>query len=262
MAETEDLIVDVHVHHRWTELDAPPWAQIEATLDAAGRCGIAKLGLLGTGGASGVDPSREAISICNTAGGMITRRFPDTTFSLCYINPAHDPVFIGDEVRRSVEEYDMRGIKLWIAVNARDKRLDPVMEAAIRHDIPVFFHSWYKTVSWVYNESSPADMRDLALRFPEATIAMLHLPGGRERGVLDVADLPNVYVDTSGSQPDRGFVEYAVAHLGADRVLYGSDAPGRDFIPQLAKVTGATIDAAAKTKIMGTNAVKLLKLNH
>src|SRR5690606_19281983 len=108
------------------------------------------------------DPTPEAIRICNTAGGEIARRYPDAYFSLCYLNPAHDPAFIADEVRRCVEEYAMRGIKLWIAVNARDKRLDPVMQAALRHDIPVFFHAWYKTVNWVYNESSPADIRDLA----------------------------------------------------------------------------------------------------
>lgn len=78
--------------------------------------------------------------------------------------------------------------------------------------------------------------------------------------MLDIADLPNVNVDTSGSQPDRGFVEFAVRHLGPERVIYGSDAPIRDFPSQLAKVQGATLDQAAKAKILSENAARLLNL--
>ena len=255
------MIVDAHVHHTWADPAAPPWAQTHATVDLARRAGIDWIVLLGTYSFHGVDPTPTQIRQSNDHAAQIVAAHPDHVVSLCYLNPAHDPAWIDEELDRCVTDYAMRGIKLWIAVNARDKRLDPVMQAALRHDIPVFFHAWYKTVNWVYNESSPADIRDLALRHPDAKLVMLHMPGGRERGVLDVADLSNVYVDTSGSQPDRGFVEYALHHLGADRILYGSDAPGRDFIPQLAKVTAATIDPEAKTKILGTNAIKLLKLD-
>ena len=81
-----------------------------------------------------------------------------------------------------------------------------------------------------------------------------------ERGVLDIHDLPNVYVDTSGSQPDAGFVEFAVEQLGAERILYGSDAPIRDYASQLAKVTGARISDRERQRILGENAARLLNL--
>jgi uncharacterized protein len=254
------MIIDAHVHHHWSEVDAPPWPHIEATVSLAQRAGIHKLGLLGTYSLHGVDPTPIQIRTSNSNAAKIVARYPDTVYSLCYLNPAHDPRFIEEEVDRCVGEAGMKGIKQWIAVNARDERMAAVMEGAARHNVPVFFHAWYKTIQRVYHESSPADIRDLALRYPHVTIVMLHLIGGRERGVLDVKDLPNVYIDTSGSQPEAGYVEFAVAHLGAARLIFGSDAPLRDYGTQLAKVTGAHIDAADKAKILGQNAVALLGL--
>jgi predicted TIM-barrel fold metal-dependent hydrolase len=50
----------------------------------------------------------------------------------------------------------------------------------------------------------------------------------------------------------------AVRELGAERVLYGSDAPGRSFASQLAKVHGADIPEDAKRLILGENLKRLL----
>ena len=78
--------------------------------------------------------------------------------------------------------------------------------------------------------------------------------------MLDIADLPNVLVDTSGSQPEAGMVEYAVRHLGAERVVYGSDWPIRDFGTQVARVLSAEISDEAKELILRGNAARVLGL--
>jgi len=49
-----------------------------------------------------------------------------------------------------------------------------------------------------------------------------------------------------------------VKELGADRVLYGSDAGGRSFASQLAKVKDADVTEEAKKKILGENLKRLL----
>jgi predicted TIM-barrel fold metal-dependent hydrolase len=54
-------------------------------------------------------------------------------------------------------------------------------------------------------------------------------------------------------------VEMAVRELGAARVIYGSDAGGRSFASQLAKVRGADIPDGAKTLILRENLRRLLK---
>jgi len=51
----------------------------------------------------------------------------------------------------------------------------------------------------------------------------------------------------------------AVRELGAERVLYGSDAGGRSFASQLAKVYGAEIPDAARRLIFAGNLKRLLR---
>ena len=90
---------------------------------------------------------------------------------------------------------------------------------------------------------------------------MAHMTGVGRRGVQDVEDLPNVYVDTSGGWYDSEMAEYAVRHVGQDRVLYGSDYPGRDYAPQVGRVEGANLPPEIKEKVLWRNAAALLKLD-
>ena len=71
---------------------------------------------------------------------------------------------------------------------------------------------------------------------------------------------PNVCFDMSGFDPERDIVEKAVEVLGAERIFFGSDAPGRSYAAQLAKVQYADISERDKGLIMGENAVRLLDL--
>ena len=90
---------------------------------------------------------------------------------------------------------------------------------------------------------------------------MAHLVGCGFRGVLAVKDLPNVFVDTSGAFPEEGLIEYAVEHLGAERVLYGSDLPIRENAVKIGSILGAAIPAEAKRQIFYGNTARLLHLN-
>ena len=67
-----------------------------------------------------------------------------------------------------------------------------------------------------------------------------------------------VAADLAGGDPTAGFTEMAVRELGAERVLYGSDAGGRSFASQLAKVYGARISRDDKRLILGGNLKRLL----
>ncbi len=251
-------IIDVHVHHRWGGEEECPTAELERTKRLAQMSGISSILLLGAVLSIPPSPSPEQIQVSNSNTLRIMERDPDFFWGACYLNPAHSPAFIRSEARRCVEA-GMLALKLWIAVKASDPRFDPVMEAAAELEVPVFIHAWYKTTGNLEQESNGADIAHLARRFPNVDIALLHLPGVKYRGVADVKDLPNVWVDTSGGQPEADIVEYAVRHLGADRLLYGSDAPGRHYGTQLGRVAGAAISAEDKEKILWRNALTLLK---
>ena len=65
----------------------------------------------------------------------------------------------------------------------------------------------------------------------------------------------HVYVDVSGSNLDDGQVEYAIAELGARRVLFGTDGT---MTGSVGKVLDATITEEERELIFWGNAERLL----
>jgi predicted TIM-barrel fold metal-dependent hydrolase len=84
--------------------------------------------------------------------------------------------------------------------------------------------------------------------------------GDWHRAVAVAKMHPNLLLDTASSQIDNGMIEYAVAEIGAEKILFGSDMPLLDPHTQLAKVRGAEISREDQAKILGGNLVRLLGL--
>lgn len=253
-------IIDIHTHLSARGSEPNP-DELAVAARLAKHYGISRLVLLGNlTSVGGPDPTPEDIITINTHTLRAMNLYPQLYVGFCYLNPSHPPSFIEEEIHRCVEAGGMRGIKLWIAVKATDRRLDPIMASAQELRVPVLHHAWYKQTHYEFNESTPAEIAALARRWPKVKIVMAHLVGGGERGVLDVADLPNVLIDTSGSQPEAGLVELAVQRLGPERVLYGSDWPLRDLGTQIGRVLGAGLTGSEQHQILYENAAWLLRL--
>jgi predicted TIM-barrel fold metal-dependent hydrolase len=178
-------------------------------------------------------------------------------FGFVYLNPKHVEASL-DEIERCITHGPMVGVKLWVAEKCSSKSLDPIVERAQQLKAVVFQHTWFKTGGNQVGESSPLDLADLAARHPNATIICGHTGGDWERGIRAIRPFKNVWTDLAGADPTNGITEMAVRELGADRVLYGSDAGGRSFASQLAKVHGANIPDGAKKLIFGENLKRLL----
>ena len=253
--------IDIHVHIA-DSLGQPTPEVLGRALRLANHHGIGQLVHLGnmTAFDATPDPSPELIGKTNDYTLAAMALHPGIIVGFCYVNPANPKSFTQNEIARCIGEGGMRGIKLWVAVNAQDERLDPIMELASEYGVPILHHAWYKQTLYAHNESTPADVAHLARRFPGVPIIMAHPAGGGARGVLDIVDVPNVLVDTSGGQPESDLVEYAVAQLGAERVVFGSDVPGRGFGPQLGRVLGARISEQDRELILYGNAARLLRL--
>ena len=252
------MIVDAHVH---IGRSFAAWRTDDADADlvtTAREVGIDRM-LVSSLGDTGyiAYPTPDEMRAANDHVLEATARFPGFVFGLCYVTPEHTDAAL-DEIRRCVEDGPMVGIKLWIARKASDPSVDPILDAAERLGVPVLQHAFYKTPGNLPDESDAADVARLAARHPGAIIQMAHLYGVGERGVQDIAPYPNVLLDTSGSDPESGLLDYAVDCLGAERILFGSDAPGRDFAIQLAKVAGAGLTDAQRGLILGGNAARML----
>jgi predicted TIM-barrel fold metal-dependent hydrolase len=106
--------------------------------------------------------------------------------------------------------------------------------------------------------STPSELVELAIKFPEYAFVCAHAGGEWEKGIRAVADYPNILVETSGFDATAGFIEMAVRELGPERIIFGSHLPSRSLGTELSKVTAAVVDESAKFQILGENFRRLL----
>lgn len=248
---TYNNIFDIHVHLLG---DSPLDGEFLAYAKSHGmRFGISCLGPYGE------MIAQPTIDECRQSNDMVARlcrEHRDLAYGFSYVNPVHGEAAV-DEIRRCLD-IGMVGIKLWLGCPCNDERVFPIAEEAIRRNIPILQHTWIRD-PMLPGESSPWDVAELAQRYPEVTIIMAHMAYRWRQGVQVVKDLPNVLVDCSGGDTELGQIEHAVEILGAERVLFGSDAPGRDILLQLSKVTCSEISEEHKVMILRSNAERLLK---
>ena len=260
-APANDAVIDVHTHPVFFGEGAEP-AALRALVQRARKQGIVHMVALGDVLKFGRLPTEEQVRAINdeTAAGVALA--PDMFSGFCMVNPVLGERHVTREIDRGVTELGLVGIKLEFSNNARDEGLmAPVMAAAARHGIPVLQHSWSQTnIRERSFHSDPEDTCLLARRHPEVNSIMAYLTGCGFRGVRAARGLRNVWVDTSGAAPEAGLVEYAVETLGADRVLYGSDRPIRDFPVAIGRISGSAIPRSAQRAILHDNARRLLRL--
>ncbi|MCB1243879.1 MAG: amidohydrolase family protein [Verrucomicrobiales bacterium] len=183
---------------------------------------------------------------------------PDQLTGFVYLSGEHVAASL-EELNRCVRDGPMRGIKLWVARRCSDPAMDPIFRRAEELNVVVFQHTWLKVSGQLPGESTPDDVAALGARFPGMKLICGHAGGDWERGIAAIRQHPQIHLGIGGSDPTAGFVEMAVRELGAARIVWGSDAPGRSFASQLAKVSGARIDEAAKRLILGDNLARLLQ---
>lgn len=180
------------------------------------------------------------------------RHRPDRAFGFVYLNPNHVDQSVA-ELDRCVAEGPMIGIKLWIAMRCNHENLDPIVRRAVELEAPVLQHVYRRVGENQPGESSPSDLAELAARHPDAQFIAAHTGADWEKGIRAIRPTQNVWAEISGSDPTAGMVEMAVRELGAERVIYGSDAAGRSFASQLAKVYGADVPESDKGLMLGGN---------
>ena len=206
---------------------------------------------------NGFFPSVDEIDSMNREVYLFTKEHPECVSGYGYLSQEHDNSL--PTLRRGIEDYGMIGAKIWVSEKCDSPKVDCLAEALIGYGKPLLIHSFKKSRGQVANESTATNIRALALRYPDLDIIMAHVDGNCYEGVECIRDLKNVYVDVSGSTARRGEVEYAVRHLGEDRVLFGSDMTGCSFAIPYGKVLDARVCDEAKKKILYKNSLTLFK---
>lgn len=250
------MIWDIHTHLGGVDGRTPD-ERMANLLRYADRLDIERVTLM-MGYPFLVDPSPDQLRQQNDQVLQALTHYHDRAFGFVYLSGKHPEVSLR-EIERCIVKGPMVGIKLWVARRAHEPELDALIERAIALKAPILQHTWFKAQGKnLVGESTSSDLALLARRHPKAQFICGHTGGDWPLGIRAVQSIPNIVVETSGSDPTTGFVEMAVRELGADRVLFGSDAGGRSFASQLAKVKGANIPAADQTRILHENAKRIL----
>jgi predicted TIM-barrel fold metal-dependent hydrolase len=223
-------LVDVHAHFLHERCGRSDWGQRNAARLAAGaRIGITVhlASVLGSWGHTSPTyfPSPTDLTTGNEAMRTLARAHPGLVRGYVTVNPNY-PEHAVAEIERGLAA-GMVGVKLAASRRASDPLLDGVAEVAAARRVPVLQHIWQRRTREVSGQeiSDALDLAVLARRHPTVPFILAHIGGGGdwEHSLRALADVPNVWVDLSGSGVDRGMLERCVESVGAARLLWGTD---------------------------------------
>lgn len=262
--------------HEWSTDPSEPLAsndeEFEAYLDRwvqeVDRYGLRRMNFVSAGG--------------NDRLADLVRRHPGkfTGFAHHRLEPGSH-----EELKRSVLELGLRGFKQLgprTDYAFEDPALRPTWEFLAEHKLPALIHFGFLGRGGGVVEHprmSPLSLFETARDFPDINFIIPHFGAGYFRELLAMCwSLPNIYIDTSGSNQWMRWMPYeltleglfrkAVETVGAERIVFGSDSSAfprgfavRYLQDQLRACYTLGFSQDQVDAIFGGNAAKLLKLD-
>ena len=250
-------LIDVHAHFFFDGCGRGDWDALNRSRFRGGdRMGITVhiASILGSWGRFSPTyfASPADTTLGNDAMRAIATAHADRVRWYAAVNP-NDTTHALAEIDRCVAAGAI-GVKLAAARRADDPLLDPVADRAAAGGLPILHHIWqHRRRHWPSQDASDgADLARLASRHPSATFILAHIGGGGDyrHTFAAVSDVPNIYLDLSGSGVDRGMLDDAYAAVGASRLLWGADITLCTGLAKLwaLEVIGLTSDEMADVK--------------
>jgi predicted TIM-barrel fold metal-dependent hydrolase len=244
-------VFDAHGHlGSWTAfwLPRPGVASLLEVMDRCGVDGMALSSLLGIG----PDPrtgNAEAITAVDASEGRLH----------CYLVAAPHRPQDEEFLESSLSLPGVVGLKVHPDTHTLpvdDGAYRWVFRLAERTGSPVLAHSFAGT-PW----SDPLRFEAVAEAFPTVRIILAHAgvtPVGFRRAIEVCDRHEQLVVDTCGSYMTGDWIRRLVGELGAERVLYASDAPFIDLRYGLGRVLGAGLPTHELDLVLAGNARRLL----
>ncbi|HYX81349.1 MAG TPA: amidohydrolase family protein [Gemmatimonadales bacterium] len=224
------MLIDVHAHFFHERTPRADWRERnQSRLTAGEKIGITAhvASIVGSFGFTSPTyfPSPRDVTVGNDALLALQRAHPSRIRGYVSVNPNYT-AHARAEILRCLDA-GMIGIKLAASRRADDPLLDPIAALARERHVPVLQHIWqHRRRDWPGQEASDAvELCILARRHPNVAFILAHIGGGGDwlHSLHVVQDVPNVYVDLSGSGVDGGMLDACIASVGVDRLLWGCD---------------------------------------
>ena len=254
--------IDAHAHVGFEPGDE------EKLIEFADRLGIEKLCISRPiTNFSGTEPEGpEQVRECNDLIIKAVKQYPDRFIGFLTLNPIYQKESL-DEIDRCVD-HGMAGYKGYTQVKINDPLYYPIIEKFIDLKMIVSMHAFCQLGLGGYrmkydigkapHTSIPEDFVDIARRYPEAMFQFAHIGGGGdwEYECKAFKDIPNIYVDTSGSNNEEHMINFALRHLGEDRMFFGTDS---SYYQGVGKIMAADLSKAQLKKIFFENYNSILR---
>jgi predicted TIM-barrel fold metal-dependent hydrolase len=188
----------------------------------------------------------------------LTRRYPDDIIGYATIDPKKSDDYEAD-IRLCHDVYGFPGLKPY---NPR---------VGLPYNSPLY-DTWYRKGNEIgafvklhqtaIGDEYLAEIAEISERYPNMNYLLAHSAWTWEvaRSRVDlVKSRSNVYLDLTFTSVLHGVIEYFVDEGLEDRVLFCTDAPMRDPIPQFGWVAYSRIPESIKEKILGGNMLGVLR---
>ncbi|MEO6444136.1 MAG: amidohydrolase family protein [Gemmatimonadaceae bacterium] len=257
-------LIDVHAHFFQAGCGRHDWDALNTSrLRGGARIGITwhVASVLGSWGATSpvYFQSPRDTAAGNDAMLALQRGHAGVVRSYVAVNP-NDTAAACIEIDRCVP-LGAVGLKLAAARRCDDPLLDPVIERARHHGLPVLHHIWqHRTRHWPSQDiSDGADLAVLAQRHPAVSFILAHIGGGGDYAhtFAAVRDVPNIFLDLSGSGTDRGMLDDALQAVGPRRLLWGADITLCTGLAKLWALEAVGLDDAQLAGVRWANAARI-----
>ena len=261
-----DIMQDV-MRYRKFDAHCHPESDLRKQIELADRLGITRMQISKpVTNFSGTEPEGpEEVRKNNDMVLRAMKAFPGRFIGFFTLNPAYQKESL-EEMKRCVD-LGMAGYKGYTQVKVNDPLYYPIIEKLTDLNMIVFMHGFCQLGMGGYrmkydigrfpNTTIPEDMVEAASRYPEATFHFAHIGGGGdwEYECKSFRDYPNIYVDASGSNNEENMIDFAIRHLGEDRILFGTDSC---YEANVAKILASNATDEQKNKIFFDNYNRLL----
>jgi predicted TIM-barrel fold metal-dependent hydrolase len=194
-------------------------------------------------------PADKFIAVYNAEGNdevlAAAKAHPGRFIPFATINP-----WYGDlaELERAFD-LGAAGLKLHPPVQGfqiTDAIVFPVVETAVERGKPIYFHTGTAVCS------SPYQLTELAMRYPEGRFIMGHAAYADYWNdvICSTSAVPNIWIETS---QHLGSFDCVLIRRFPDRVLYGSDAPKADMGIEIEKIRRFIDDPLLLKKVFALN---------
>lgn len=251
--------IDAHSHIYWNDSSA------EDLLDIGRRLGINKQVI--SRYLDVMPGTPEQFRNFNDLTIKVMKKYPDQLLGGLILNPAYKKESL-EEIKRCTDAGMISTGELYYQVKINDPAYYPIIEKLIDMKMIIFSHAECQLGVGGYrmkyngykqpNTSIPEDFVEIAKRYPEGIFQFAHIGmgGDWEYECKMFKDYPNIYVDTSGSNNAENMIDFAVEHLGEDRLFFAAD---NSFYQSVGKILASNLTDAQKQKIFFDNYNTVLK---